>query len=176
VAIFLLIWWKQFPLQRRDAIGIDLLASPFTGATCFVLCASVPSRTGSTGAQICIERGVGGIVIFTPVAVEVWMSSWWNDRGHVGSRRGSRAPVHCARSRLSYQREWVPRLGALVAPHLARGLHMFLGRGRSTPRGSGALMTSWGLGRGGNCRPRRLSRPRPLRKARAGWRLTLRFE
>jgi hypothetical protein len=62
-------------------------------------------------------------------------------------------------------------VGALAAPHLARGLHMSLGRGRSMPRGSGtlvltlqgsgkaevvpdgaqgsgALMMSWGLGRG----------------------------
>jgi hypothetical protein len=31
-----------------------------------------------------------------------------------------------------------------VAPRLARGLHVSLGRGRGTLRGSGALMTSWG--------------------------------
>jgi hypothetical protein len=60
-------------------------------------------------------------------------------------------------------------VGALVAPRLARGLHVSLGQGRSMPRGSsapmltlwgsgevdivpdgtqgsGALMTSWGLG------------------------------
>jgi hypothetical protein len=63
-------------------------------------------------------------------------------------------------------------VGAPVAPRLARGLHVSLGQGRSMPRGSGApvlmlwgsgeeeivpdevqglgaLMTSWGLGRGG---------------------------
>jgi hypothetical protein len=34
-------------------------------------------------------------VIVTPVAMEVWMSSCWNDRGHVGSGRGFRAPVDC---------------------------------------------------------------------------------
>jgi hypothetical protein len=62
---------------------------------------------------------------------------------------------------------------APVAPRLARGLHVSLGRDKSTPRGSGApvltlqwsgeaeivpngalgsgaLMTSWGLGRGRN--------------------------
>jgi hypothetical protein len=33
-----------------------------------------------------------------------------------------------------------------------------------------------GLGRGGTCHPRRLSRLRPLRKAQVGWRLTLGFE
>jgi hypothetical protein len=34
------------------------------------------------------REGVGGILAVTPVAVEVWMSSW-NDRGHVRSERGS---------------------------------------------------------------------------------------
>jgi hypothetical protein len=56
-------------------MGIDLLASPSAGAICyghaFVLCASVPSRTGGTDTQICVERGVGGIVAITPIAVEV---------------------------------------------------------------------------------------------------------
>jgi hypothetical protein len=63
------------------------------------------------GAHICVERGLGGIVIVTPIAVEVWMSWWWNDRGHVESGRDSRAPVDCARSCLSHQWERVPRLG-----------------------------------------------------------------
>jgi hypothetical protein len=166
---------------------------------CFVLCAFMPSRTGGTGARICVERGVGGIVVVTLVTVEVWMSWWWNDRGHVGSGRGSRALVHYARSRPSHRREWVSWLGAPMAPRLSRGLHVSLGRGKSTPRGSGApvltlpgsgeveiipgraqglgaLMTSWGLGRGENYRSRRLSHPRPFRKARAGWRLALDFE
>jgi hypothetical protein len=31
-----------------------------------------------------LERGSGGIVVVTPVTVEVWMSWWWNDQGHVG--------------------------------------------------------------------------------------------
>jgi hypothetical protein len=97
------------------------------------------------------------------------MSSWWNDRGHVRSERGSHAPVHYARSRLSHRQEWVPWLGAPVAPRLSRGLHVSLEQGRSMPRGSGApvltlsgpgkaeivpdraqgssvLMTSWGSG------------------------------
>jgi hypothetical protein len=63
------------------------------------------------GAWICVERGLGGIVIVTPVAVEVWMSSWWNDRGHVGSGCGFRAPVDYARSRPCHLWEQVPRLG-----------------------------------------------------------------
>jgi hypothetical protein len=75
---------------------------------CFVLCAFVPSGMGGTGAQICVERGVGGIVVIAPVAVEVWMSLWWNDRGHVRSEHGSRAPIHYAWSRPSHRREWVP--------------------------------------------------------------------
>jgi hypothetical protein len=66
------------------------------------------------GARICIERGLGGIVVVIPVAVEVWMSSWWNDRGHVRSGRGSRTAVDCARSCPSHRRERVPRLGAPV--------------------------------------------------------------
>jgi hypothetical protein len=79
--------------------------------SCFVLCASVSSRMGGTCALICVERGVGGIVVVTPVAVEVCILSWWSDRGNVGSERGSHAPVHRARSCPSYRREWVPWWG-----------------------------------------------------------------
>jgi hypothetical protein len=79
---------------------------------CLVLCASVPLRTGDMGARICVERGLlGGIVVITPVAVDVWMSSWWNDWGHVGLGLGSCAPVDCARSRPSHRQERVPRFG-----------------------------------------------------------------
>jgi hypothetical protein len=88
-------------------------------------------------------------VVVTPVAVEVWMSSWWNDRGHVGLGRDSHAAIDCARSRPSHQWERVPRLGAPTAPCLARGFHVSLGQGGSELRGSGALMMSRGLGRGG---------------------------
>jgi hypothetical protein len=87
-------------------------------------------------------------VIITPIVVEVWMSSWWNDQGHVGSGCGSRAPVDCARSHPSHRWELVPWLGALVAPRLARGFHVSLGQGGSELKGSGALMTSRGLWRG----------------------------
>jgi hypothetical protein len=65
------------------------------------------------GVRICVERGLCGIVIVTPVAVEVWMSSWWNDRGHVESGHGSRAPVDCARSRPSHRWEPMLRLGGV---------------------------------------------------------------
>jgi hypothetical protein len=100
------------------------------------------------GARICVERGLGGIVLVTPVVVKVWMPSWWNEWGHVGSWRGSRALVDCVRPRLSHQREWVPWLGAPRAPRLAIGLHASLRRGGSMPRGYGDLMTSQWLGRG----------------------------
>jgi hypothetical protein len=50
---------------------------------------------GDMGTQICVEKGLSGIVVVTPVAVEVWMSSWWNDWGHVGLGHGSRALVDC---------------------------------------------------------------------------------
>jgi hypothetical protein len=100
------------------------------------------------------------------------MSSWWNDRGHVGLGRGSRTPVDCARSHPSHRWERVLWLRAHVAHRLARGFHMSLGRGGSKLRGLGDLMMSWGLGRGGKMPPRRLSRSRPFHKARVGWSLS----
>jgi hypothetical protein len=51
------------------------------------------------------REGVGGIVTVTPVVVEVWTSSWWNDQGHIGLERGSRVPVHCTQSCPSNRRE-----------------------------------------------------------------------
>jgi hypothetical protein len=87
-------------------------------------------------------------VVITLVAVEVWISSWWNDRGHVGLGHDSRATIDCSRSCRSHQGERVPRLGAPMAPCLARGFHVSLGKGGSELRGSGTLMMSWGLGRG----------------------------
>jgi hypothetical protein len=87
----------------------------------FVLCTSVSSRMGGTGARICVERGVGGIVVVTPVAVEVWSSSSWNDRAQVGSERGCRVPIDCARSHPSHQRECVPWRGPPWLPVLLEG-------------------------------------------------------
>jgi hypothetical protein len=58
---------------------------------CF--CANDDGRYGRLDS---CRVGVGGIVAIIPVAVEVWMSSWWNYRGHVGSERGSRVPINCA--------------------------------------------------------------------------------
>jgi hypothetical protein len=93
-------------------------------------------------------------VVVTLVAVEVWMSSWWNGQGHVGSGRGSRAPIDCAWSHLSHQWERVPQLGVPVAHRLARRSHVSLERGESRPRGSGALMMPRGLGRGREMLPK----------------------
>jgi hypothetical protein len=31
-------------------------------------------------AGICVERGLGSTVAVTPIAVEAWTPSWWNDR------------------------------------------------------------------------------------------------
>jgi hypothetical protein len=53
------------------------------------------------------EGGLGGIVTIIPVAVEEWMSSWWNDRGHIGSERDSHVPIHNARSCPSHWWDWV---------------------------------------------------------------------
>jgi hypothetical protein len=72
------------------------------------------------------------------------MSWWWNGRGHVGLGHGSRAPIDYARSRPSYRRERVLRLGAPVAPCLVCGFHVSLGRGRNTPKGSGAFDDAMG--------------------------------
>jgi hypothetical protein len=95
---------------------------------------------GGACTRICLERGLGGIVVVTPVAVEVWTSSWWNDQSHVWIR--AQFPCSC----LLYTIMSIPSAGmgavvrATVASYLTRGLHVSLGRGRSTPRGSGAPM------------------------------------
>jgi hypothetical protein len=79
------------------------------------LCAVEAGRYGLSDLH---REGLSGIVVVTPVVVEVWMPSWWNDRGHVGSGRGSRAPINCALSRPSHRWERVPRLGAPWLPVL----------------------------------------------------------
>jgi hypothetical protein len=48
----------------------------------------------------------------------------------------------------------VPQLGAPMAPCLARELHVSLDQGESRLRGSGTLMTPWGLGRGRKMPPK----------------------
>jgi hypothetical protein len=60
---------------------------------------------------------VRGIVL-TSVAVEVWMSSWKNDRGHVESGHRSYAPVDC-HDHVHHVNGVGTVLGAPVAPHLA---------------------------------------------------------
>jgi hypothetical protein len=64
------------------------------------LCAVEDGRYGRPDLR---REGVRWYSCRHPVAVEVWMSSWWNDRGHVVSGRGSCAPVDYARSRPSHR-------------------------------------------------------------------------
>jgi hypothetical protein len=125
VAVFILIWWEQFPYsaEMQQALifwPLHPLVQHVVAMLRPVCFCAVEDGCG-TGARIRVERGVGGIVAITPIAAEVWMSSWWNDRGHVGSERGSCAPIHHARSLPSYRREWVPWLGALWLPVLSEG-------------------------------------------------------
>jgi hypothetical protein len=132
----------------------------------------MPSRMGGTGAWICVEKGFGGIVVVTPVAVEVWMSWWWNDRGHVGSGCCSRAPVDCARSHPSHRWERVLRLGAPWLPLLPEGSTCLSGEAEIRQGGRALLMTPWELGRGEKISPEVPISPRPFRKARVGWSLS----
>jgi hypothetical protein len=37
---------------------------------------------GGVCAQICVERELGSTVAITPIVVEAWISSWWNDWSH----------------------------------------------------------------------------------------------
>jgi hypothetical protein len=124
------------------------------------------------GVWIYVERRLGGIVVITPVAIEVWMSLWWNNRGHAGSGRGSRAPVDCARSRPSHLWERVPWLGPPVAPRLARGLHVSLGQGGSMPRGSGAFDDVTRARARRKLSPEAPISPETFPQARVGWSLS----
>jgi hypothetical protein len=114
VAVFLLIRWEQFSYsaEMQQALifwPLHLLVLRAVVVPCPVrLCAVEDGRHGPP--RICVERGLGGIVIVTPIVVEVWMLSWWNDRGHVELGRGSRALADYAWSRLSHRWERVPRL------------------------------------------------------------------
>jgi hypothetical protein len=73
-------------------------------------------KVGVACAVIFVVRGLGGVV--TPVTVEVWMSSWENDRGHVKSGRGFGALVDCTWSHPS--RRWSEHhTGVPVAPRFA---------------------------------------------------------
>jgi hypothetical protein len=76
-------------------------------------------------------RGLGGTAAITPATVEVWMSSWENDRGHIESGHGFGAPVDCAWSRPS--RRW--------SEHRARGPHgsPFLLEGSTCPSGEAEM-------------------------------------
>jgi hypothetical protein len=111
------------------------------------------------GTWIFIERGLGGIVVVTPIAVEVCLASWWNDQGHVRSGCDSCAPVDCAWSRPSHRREWVPRFGPPWLAVLPEG-SMCPSSEAEVSRGVQALlMTPRGLGRGGKILPKALISP-----------------
>jgi hypothetical protein len=115
VAVFLLIRWEQFSCsaemqQTLIFWPLRLLVLRAVVMLCHVcLCAVEDGRHGLPDLR---REGVRWYVVVTPIAVEVWMSSWWNDRGHVRSGHGSRVPVDCARSRPSHRQERVPRFGA----------------------------------------------------------------
>jgi hypothetical protein len=104
-------------------------------------------------ARICVERGLGGIVIVTPVAMEVWMSSWWNDRGHIESGRGPRASVCCARSLRpiggSGRRDW----GSAWLTVLPEGYTCPSGGVKVSHGGRALSMTPRGARRGGGMSP-----------------------
>jgi hypothetical protein len=151
VVVFLLIRWEQFScgaeMQRALIFWPLRLLVLHAMATLLpvCLCAVEDERYGRPDLR---RERVRWYSARYPIVIEVWMPSWWNEWGHVGSWRGSGALVDCVRPRLSHQREWVPWLGAPRAPRLAIGLHASLRRGGSMPRGYGDLMTSQWLGRG----------------------------
>jgi hypothetical protein len=102
-ASWALSFWSLHPLVRR----VVTMLRP----VCF--CAVEGGRY--VRLDLCRE-GVMWHSCRYPVIVEVWTSLWWNDRGHVGSKRGFHTPVYCARSCPSHRRERVPRLGGRGFP------------------------------------------------------------
>jgi hypothetical protein len=114
VAVFLLIRWELFSCstEMQQALifwPLRLLVLRVVAMHCpMCLCAIEDGRHGCPDLR---RERVMWYSGRTPIVVEVWMSLWWNDRGHVESGRGSHAPVDCAQSRPSHQWERVPRLG-----------------------------------------------------------------
>jgi hypothetical protein len=80
--------WAVYPVAQghngRRAFGLSVHWCNVLWPR-FGLCAFVPSRMGGACTWICVERGLGSTVAVTPVAVEAWTPSWWNDWGHVES-------------------------------------------------------------------------------------------
>jgi hypothetical protein len=75
VVVFLLIWWEQFSCSAEiqqaflfwplHLLVLRAVAMPYPVHL-------LPMRTDDMGARICVERWLGGIVVVTPVFVEVW--------------------------------------------------------------------------------------------------------
>jgi hypothetical protein len=75
----LLIRWEQFPYSMESCGA--LIIWPLHSLVWRVVAMPWPVRpcamkVGGTCARIFIERELGGTIVVTPVAVEVWMSSW----------------------------------------------------------------------------------------------------
>jgi hypothetical protein len=117
---------------------------------CSVLCASVPSRMGGACTQICVERELGGIVVVTPIGVEVRTSSWWNDRSHVGLERGSYIPVHRAWSCMSHRQEWTSWWGPRGSPPCQRAPCVPQARQKYAKRVRRSHTYITGVGQGGD--------------------------
>jgi hypothetical protein len=101
--------------------GVDLLTSPFAGATHWghaLTCTPLCREVDGAYAGIFVARGLDDIAAVTPVVVEVWMSSWWNDRGHVESGDHSFASLTMHGHVHHVDRVSIV-VGAPVAPRLA---------------------------------------------------------
>jgi hypothetical protein len=66
------------------------------------------------------REGLGSIVVVTPIAVEAWTPSWWNDRGHVEFTMHGRVRPIIGNGCCG---------GARVTPNCARDPSVVLGRG-----------------------------------------------
>jgi hypothetical protein len=154
-----LIFWPLHPLVPR--------AMAMLCPVCLLLL-----RTSDMGAWICIEWGLGGIVAVTPVALEIWMPSWWNNWGSCWIR----AWFQC-----SYWLCTVTSVPSVEAGDTVGGPWLtVLPEGSTCPLGE--VEVSWGgralwwyhrgSGEAEKCRSRRPSHPRRLRKARVGWSLS----
>jgi hypothetical protein len=113
VAVLLLLWEQfSYSTEMQQTLifwPLRLLVLRAVAMLCPVcLCAVEDGRHGRPDLR---REGVSWYSGRYPVVVEVWMSSWWNDRGHIGLGRGFRASVDCAQSRPSHRWERVPQLG-----------------------------------------------------------------
>jgi hypothetical protein len=113
-------------------------------------------RTIRDGRCVCPDlrrEGVRQNSCHHPVAVEVWISSWWNDRGHIGSERGP-VPLFVVHGHIrpiggSGCHDW----GSLWLIILPEGYTCPSGEAEVNRGGQALLMTPRGLGRGGEMTP-----------------------